>query len=105
MPENGKPRSNAERQAAYRRRHIHNPNGDDDVRLARLNLLVSIPAKAQLERLAACYGVTQTSLLQRLLADAEDRAVEALPREALGDYYEKRPTPLRGHAPISAGQA
>jgi hypothetical protein len=55
MPELNMPQSNAERQASYRRRHIDNLDADDRERLARLNLLVSIPAKAQLERLAACY--------------------------------------------------
>jgi hypothetical protein len=70
--------------------------------LARLNLLISVLAKAQLERLAACYNVTQRSLLEHVLDEAENIAVTTLPGRALNDYYDKRPTPLRGHAPISA---
>jgi hypothetical protein len=104
MPRTTKPRSNAERQAAYRRRHLRNPDADDDM-LARLNLMLCVPAKCQLERLAACYGVTQRSVLERLLEEAEDRAVAALSGKALSDYYEKRPTPLSGHAPISTARA
>jgi hypothetical protein len=96
------PKTNAERQAAYRRRHLHDLAVEGVEMLERLNLLVSISAKARLERLAACYGVTQRSLLEHVLDEAENIAVAALPGRTLSDYYEKRPTPLRGHAPISA---
>jgi hypothetical protein len=102
MPGNGKPRSNAERQAAYRRRHLHDLAVEDVEMLARLNLLISVLAKGRLERLAACYGVTQRSLLEHALDEAENIAVTTLPGRALNDYYDKRPTPLRGRAPISA---
>jgi hypothetical protein len=84
-------RSNAERQAAYRQRHLKDPNGD----LERLNFMVSLSAKRKLERLAACYGITQRRLLEEALAEAERRALDALPAEAQVDYYDKLPTVLR----------
>jgi hypothetical protein len=96
------PKTNAERQAAYRRRHLHDLAVEEVEMLARLSLMISISAKARLERLAACYGVTQRNFLEHTLDEAEDMAVAALPGRALSDYYDKRPTALRGHAPISA---
>jgi hypothetical protein len=94
------PKTNAERQAAYRRRHLKEMNG----MLERLNMLLSLHAKRQLERLAACYGVTQRRFLERLLAEAERAALDRLPANAQDDYYEKRPTPLRhsGQAQLQA---
>jgi hypothetical protein len=85
------PRSNAERQADYRRRHLKEVNGA----LEHLNMLVSLRAKRQLERLAACYGVTQRAVLEQILADAEHAALEALPADAQDDYYDRRLTSLR----------
>jgi len=84
------PRSNAERQAAYRQRHLKDAEGG----LERLNLLVSLQAKRQLERLATCYGVTQKSLLEQILAEAERRVLDLLPAEAQDDDYERRPITL-----------
>jgi hypothetical protein len=94
------PKTNAERQAAYRRRHLKEMNG----MLERLNMMLSLHAKRQLERLAAGYGVTQRELLERLLAEAERAALDTLPANAQDDYYEKRPTPLRhnGQAQLQA---
>jgi len=40
--------------------------------------------------------------LEHVLDEAEDIAVAALPGRTLSDYYDRRATPLRGHAPISA---
>ncbi len=57
--------------------------------------MVSLSAKRKLERLAACYGVTQRHLLEEVLAEAERRALDTLPAEAQADYYDKRLTVLR----------
>lgn len=95
------PRTNAERQAAYRRRHLADINGT----LERLNMLVSLHAKRKLERLAAAYGVTQRSLLERLLAEAEHALLATLPATAQTDYYEKRPIPLHRNGGEPAGVA
>jgi hypothetical protein len=42
-------------------------------------------------------AITQRSLLEHVLDEAEDMAVAVLPGRALSDYYDKRPTPLHGH--------
>jgi len=81
-------KSNAERQAEYRRRHLHDPEGT----LERINALVSLQAKRQLERLAAYYGVTKREVLERVLAEAEHAALDALPAGDPGAYYYKRLT-------------
>lgn len=61
------PKSDAQRQAAYRERNFLALDGG----MVRLNTALSVPAKAQLERLAARYGVTQRTVLERLIAQAE----------------------------------
>ena len=57
-------------------RHYH----DMDRQGQRLNLIVTVQAKAQLEQLARHYGVTQREFLARVLADAEQGVVNALGR-------------------------
>lgn len=59
--------SNAQRQAAYRAKHLSGLDNDG----SRLNLIVSDGAKRALERLASCYGVTQRAMLEKVLIDAE----------------------------------
>jgi hypothetical protein len=89
------PKSNAQRQADYRQRHLKDENSG----LERVNALVTVHAKRQLERLADCYGVTQRACLERILADAERACLDALPTEAHGAYFDKRlPGALRGNA-------
>ncbi|MCM8595335.1 hypothetical protein [Accumulibacter sp.] len=65
-------KSNAQRQSAYRQRHLNDENGQAQ----RLNLVLSAHAKRALERLAACYAVTQRELLECLLRDAESAAID-----------------------------
>ncbi len=76
--------SNAERQAAYRQRHLKDENATDE----RLSLLVDIHAKRALERLAARYGVTQRAMLQTLITDAERVVVNALTGSEQASYYD-----------------
>jgi hypothetical protein len=52
-------------------------------------MLVSIQAKQKLERLAACYGVTQRQVLEQMLTGAERAALDALPADVHVDYYAK----------------
>ena len=59
--------SNAERQAAYRARHLKDENGKGE----RISLLVDTHAKRALERLATRYAVTQRAMLERLIVEAE----------------------------------
>lgn len=80
--------TNAQRQAAYRARHLHDIDGQGE----RINAVVSINAKCALERLASYYGITHRAVLERALAQADREAlaqVAKLPRGEL-DYYDRR---------------
>ena len=81
-------KSNAQRQSEYRHRQLKDENGEAQ----RLNLLLSVHAKRALERLAACYAVTQREVLESLLRDAESAAIDRAVRVPNGqtDYYERR---------------
>ena len=82
-------KSNAQRQADYRVRHLKDVNGQ----LERLSLLVDLHAKRALERLASCYGVTQRSMLQRLLMQADQLAQEQAAQQSPDGhaaYFEKQ---------------
>ena len=78
--------TNAERQHAYRLRHLKDETGQGE----RLSVVVSSQTKRALERLSVCNGVTQRAMLERLLQDAErallDRA-QAIPN-GVADYYD-----------------
>ena len=76
--------SNAARQAAYRQRHLH----DVDAQGERINMVVTVQAKAQLERLSRHYGVTQKEVLARVLADAERTVLDGLGRAGEKAYYQ-----------------
>jgi len=82
-------RSNAQRQADYRARHLK----DENNQLERLSLLVDLHVKRALERLACCYGVTQKAMLERLVMQANQRAqqqaAESSP-DGHADYFDKR---------------
>lgn len=72
--------SNAEIQRRYRERQKQDGGGE------RLNTVVGISAKRQLERLARHYGVTQRAMLERVLADTESATVDGLADTAA--YYD-----------------
>ena len=77
---------NAERQAAYRERHLKDEKGNSE----RLNMVIDLHAKRALERLATCYGVTQKAILERLLVGAENAVVDQVAKTKNGqaDYYD-----------------
>ena len=81
-------KSNAERQAAYRTRHLKDENGKGE----RLNLVIDLQAKRTLERLATCYGVTQRAMLERILVEAERASLGhmAMVPNGHADYYDGR---------------
>jgi len=76
--------SNAARQAAYRQRHLYDVDGQGE----RINMVVTVQAKAQLERLARHYGVTQREVLARVLATAERMVVDGLGRGEEKLYFK-----------------
>jgi hypothetical protein len=81
-------KNSAQRQAAYRERHLKHENGQGE----RLNLVIDLHAKRAIERLAICYGVTQKDIIERLALGAQrvtlDNA-ETLPNGP-EDYYDGR---------------
>lgn len=72
--------SNAERQAAYRKRQ---QDGEGE----RLNMVISPTAGAALKRLAAHHGATQRRVLEVLLAEAEAVLLSTLSPAEQSDYY------------------
>jgi hypothetical protein len=80
-------KSNAQRQRAFRDRHLKLTDESDDL-LERINQMVSLPAKNALKRLASYYGVTQRALLESAIANAERALFDTLPGEHQNDYYD-----------------
>lgn len=78
--------SSAERQRAYRTRHLKAEKGNGE----RLSVVVDIHAKRALERVARCYGVTQKAMLEKLLKQAERAAIKKAAAIPGGDadYYD-----------------
>jgi hypothetical protein len=88
-PTMAQPSSNAQRQADYRARHLKS----EDAQLQRLSLMIDLHAKRALERLASCYGVTQKSLLESLIRQAQQVALDEaalMPPNGPADYYAGR---------------
>ena len=84
-------KSNAQRQCAYRDRHLKLTDAPDDM-LERINQMVSLPTKTALKRLAAYYGVTQRTILESAIAKAERTLFDTLPGEHQSDYYDMKIT-------------
>ena len=81
-------KSNAERQAEYRVRHLK----CDEVKSERLNLMIDADTKRRLERVCICYGVTKRAMLERLLLQAEQDALDEADQTPTGhaDYFAGR---------------
>ncbi len=84
-------KSNAQRQRAYRDRHLMLTDESDEL-LERINQMVSLPAKNALKRLASYYGVTQRALLESAIANTERALFDTLPGEHQNDYYDMKIT-------------
>jgi predicted DNA-binding ribbon-helix-helix protein len=76
------PLTNAEKQRAYRERHLGIRGGK-----TRIQLILSTSIRAQLERLARRKGYTVTALIEELVASAERRVTAKLSGKALKGYY------------------
>lgn len=74
--------SDAERQRAYRQRL--KDKGTDH----RLNLVISAPAKAGLERLASHYGEAKRATLERIITEHESAVADGLNAEQRRRYYD-----------------
>lgn len=75
--------SNADRQRAYRERHLNSTEGTAD----RLAMLVDVDAKRKLERLARHHGITQRAMLERIIADTERALVDGMQAGEQKAYY------------------
>ncbi|MDP2770548.1 MAG: hypothetical protein Q8O81_12035 [Giesbergeria sp.] len=76
-----KKKDNAKRQAEYRKRHIK--EGSDQ----RLNVILDLDVKLALERMAKFHGVSNKSLLERVLLDAQSCLLENMNDEQQTRYY------------------
>jgi len=81
-------KSNAQRQAEYRKRHLKDINGKHE----RLNMVISYMTKNKLERLASYYGVTQIEMLKRVITKAEDNLLSEMDNRNRTAYYDKELT-------------
>ena len=84
-----KKRENAKRQAEYRQRHMK--EGSDQ----RLNVILGLDAKLALERMAKHNGVTNKSLLERVLLEAQSRLLEDMDGEQQTRYYDVKTSSTR----------
>ncbi len=83
--------SNAQRQRNYRDRHLKQ-TGEEHEMLERINQMVSLSTKNSLKRLASCYGVTQRAMLERAIAETENKLLCRLPNARQNDYYDMKIT-------------
>ena len=86
-------KTNAERQRAYRARHLHDIDGGGE----RINTVIKVSAKRSLERLTACYGVTQREMIERLIADAQTKVLRKLTPAQQERYYDRTLGALRSN--------
>jgi hypothetical protein len=82
-------KSNAERQEAYRERHLYDLEGQGE----RLNTIINLSTKRSLERLAVCYGVTQRAALEKIIDEAEGRLLSQLGSKKQEAYFDKKLQP------------
>lgn len=76
--------SNAEKQRAYRQRHLVNGMGE------RLSIIINVDAKRKLERLARHSGMSQRAMLEWQLSAAERRQVSCIEdQDVLAAYYDR----------------
>ena len=75
--------TNAERQRAYRQRHLADVEGSR----ARLNVIIDQRATLALRRLAAHKGMTQAAMLERLILDADARATTSMGADEWAEYH------------------
>ena len=82
-------KSNVQRQRNYRDRHLKQ-TGEEYEMLERINQMISLSAKNSLKRLASYYGVTQRTILEKVIVDADNKLINTLPNEQHNDYYDMK---------------
>jgi hypothetical protein len=78
--------TNAEKQRAYRERHL----GVDGEK-ARVQLILSAGTKEQLARLARHNGYSLAALVEELATKAEQRTVNRMTPREQRDYFDRGP--------------
>jgi hypothetical protein len=76
--------TNAQRQAAYRQRHLKSEDGTGE----RLNVVIDAQAKKALERLSIHYGVTNKLMLERMVLNVQTQILAKLDGDQQNDYYD-----------------
>jgi len=71
------PKTNAERQAAYRQRHL----GCDGSTSVRLDFVIDQTANQAFERMARSFGLSKRQTLEQMLTFAEAALLHALTEE------------------------
>jgi hypothetical protein len=92
--------TSAEKQQRYRQRHLGIYGAKQ-----RIQLFVSVQAKAQLARLARHCGYTVTNMIEKLAADAERRLLNRLPPRQHTAYLDGRPQHTASHKPFGRRKA
>lgn len=77
--------TNAQRQAKYREQRLKNENGTG----SRLNLVIDYDAHLALKRLAIRYGVTVTTLIERLATEEQRRLTETMSADEYTTYCDR----------------
>jgi hypothetical protein len=80
--------TNAQRQAAYREKHLKSEDGTGE----RLNVVIDVHAKKALERLAVYYGVTNKTMLERLVLGVQAQLLAKFDGDRQNDYYDGKLT-------------
>lgn len=74
----------AERQAAYRQKHLKDVDGTK----ARLNVILDHQAKTALARLAKHQNAPQADVLARLILAEQERTLAGMSAEEQNAYYD-----------------
>ncbi|MCG5549617.1 hypothetical protein [Halorhodospira halochloris] len=85
------PKTNAQRQQAYRQRHLKGFD-DEQQMLERINMMIHHRAKIGLKRLAHYYGVTQRAFLEQIIEDATEQVLKTLDGAQQNDFYDMKIT-------------
>lgn len=82
--------TNAERQRAYRQRHLKDTDGKAEM-FERINMMVPVSTKRDLQRLAFHEGITQRAMLERVITEATFRVLETLEGRDQDRFYDMQP--------------
>ncbi len=75
-------KTTAERQAAYRTRHLKEGEGE------RISVVVSLGAAMALRRLAAHGGTSQRNVIESLLVEAQTKVTRDMNADQQTAYYD-----------------